>query len=245
MSGQAAFRAALLDANLPEPDGLTDGADAPAGARFSVYRNNVVVSLKDAMKTAFPLVAKLLGPENFDRLSGHFVRAHPPTSPLMMHYGAAFPAFLEAFEPLRHLGYLPDCARLDLALRQSYHAADSTPLDPALLADTGTLEDLRLALAPSSRVLRSVWPLFDLWAYNMRPNQPKPQATAQDVLVTRPGFDPAPHLLPPGAAIWLGRLAEGAAFGQAAEETARACPAFDLAQALSLALQTSALIRPD
>jgi hypothetical protein len=245
MSSQSAFRAALLDAALPEPEGLSDGAEGPAGARFSVYRNNVVVSLKEAMRSAFPLVAKLLGPENFDRLSGLFVRAHPPTSPLMMHYGAAFPAYLERFEPLRHLGYLPDCARLDLALRQSYHAADSTPLDPALLAGGDSLEALRLDLAPSSLVIRSAWPLFDLWAYNMRPGYPKPQAQAQDVLVTRPDFDPVPHPLPPGAATWLARLAAGTPFGQAAAEAAEACHGFDLAQALTLALQTRALIPSD
>jgi hypothetical protein len=79
----------------------------------------------------------------------------------------------------------------------------------------------------------------------MRPGHPKPQAEAQDVLVTRPDFDPAPHPLPPGAATWLERLASGTPFGQAAAEAAEACPAFDLAQALTLALQTRALIPSD
>ena len=44
--------------------------------------------------------------------AGIFLRQHPPSSPLMMFYGEAFPEFLAGMQQLSHLGYLPDVARL-------------------------------------------------------------------------------------------------------------------------------------
>ena len=81
---QNTFSAALLNADQPVPEGLSDPTGAPAGARFSVYRNNVVVSLSEALATGFPLVRKLVGQETFQRIAGLYVRKNPPTSPLMM-----------------------------------------------------------------------------------------------------------------------------------------------------------------
>ncbi|MGD9295325.1 MAG: DNA-binding domain-containing protein [Roseobacter sp.] len=240
---QTRFRTALLDTGLPVPEGLQDQKGNPAGARFSVYRNNVVVSLTEALATAFPLVRKLLGSRTFTQLAGLYVRAHPPTTPMMMFYGAAFPDFLDGFEPLKHLGYLPDCSRLDLALRQSYHAADAKPLDQSILSksETGGM-DLRLALAPSAKVLRSAWPLYDIWRFNTQTDAPKPRAVSQDVLVARPEFDPVPLLLPVGAADLLERLDQGTPLGAAAEQTLTQYPSFDLLETLTLTLSTTALV---
>lgn len=245
MIRQSTFRDAILNADLPVPDDLQDAQGAPAGARFSVYRNNVVVSLSEALATGFPLVQKLLGEENFSRLAGLYVRAHPPASPLMMHFGQEFPAFLEEFQPLAHIGYLADCARLDLALRQSYHAADSTPLDPARLqGDPESVMALKPGLAHATVVVSSKWPLFDIWRFNMVPDAPKPRAVAQDVLITRPEYDPAPHELPEGGAAWLDALKRGQTLAEASETAAAVNAGFDLARCLTLALETSALEDP-
>ncbi|MFK7761629.1 MAG: putative DNA-binding domain-containing protein [Roseobacter sp.] len=237
---QADFREALFDANAPVPDGLHNAIGGPAGARFSVYRNNVIVSLSDALATAFPLVGKLLGAENFGRLAALYVRAHPPQSPLMMFYGEDLPTFLEHFEPLKHIGYLCDCARLDLALRRSYHGADSTAFDAGILGTDAGLS-IRIALAPSTHIIRSPWPLFDIWRFNIEKDAPKPRPIAQDVLVTRPEFDPIPHALPKGGAIWLSHLDSGKPFDEAAQRTLDAQPDFDLTTVLQLALSTKAL----
>ncbi|WP_300038025.1 DNA-binding domain-containing protein [uncultured Roseobacter sp.] len=238
---QTEFRTALLDPQRAVPAGLQDASSGPAGARFSVYRNNVVHSLTEALATAFPLVRKLIGKTAFDQVAGLYVRSHPPVSPLMMFYGDSFPDFVAGCEPLAHLGYLADCARLDLALRQSYHAADATPLAPeALQTGPDTLMAMHLHPAPSTRVLRSSWPLFDLWRFNNVENAPKPAPGAQDVLITRPDFDPLPHLLPPGGAEWFRALSDNASLSQAQTIATENTPSFDLAATLSLALSTQA-----
>ena len=66
---QAKFTQALLNPEAAIPAGLIDPQGRPAGKRFNVYRNNVIVSLMDAMETAFPVIQKLIGAENFRNLS--------------------------------------------------------------------------------------------------------------------------------------------------------------------------------
>lgn len=240
---QSEFRAALLDPATPVPEGLLDDQARPAGRRFSVYRNNVAVSLTEAMHQAFPVITKLLGPQNMDGLAGIYLRQHPPTSPLMMFYGESFPEFLAGTEQLAHLGYLPDVARLELALRRSYHAADSQPIAPDALAALSP-EDLmraRLGFAPAMRLIRSDWPIHAIWRFNTEDGAPKPQPGAQDVLITRPEFDPSPHLLPPGGFDWITAMQAGRTIGQAFAATTARTPAFDLAATLALLLQGSAI----
>jgi len=241
---QSAFRAALMDSNQPVPDGLSNGQGRPAGARFSVYRNNVASSLTEALEVSFPAIRKLIGDENFRPLMGIFLRDNPPAAPMITQYGDALPGFLEGFAPLSHLGHLPDVARLEQALRESYHAADSTPIDPAELQNLApyALMSARLSLAPALRLIRSPWPVHQIWAYNMEPGAPKPAGGAQDVAVTRPEFDPIAVPLSPGGGAFIAALVEGRTFG-AAFEAASQTPDFDLTQALSALIAGRAITR--
>lgn len=240
---QADFTRAMMDAGQPVPEGLTDHLGEPAGRRFSVYRNNVAVSLTQAMHSAFPVIAKLLGKQNMDGLAGIYLHQHPPSSPLMMFYGEHFPAFLEGMEQLKHLGYLGDVARLELALRRAYHAADAAPIAPETLGalPPDALLNTRLTLAPAVQVLRSPWPIHAIWRYNTEDGAPKPAPQAQDVLITRPEFDPIPQNLPPAGAVWIRALMAGATIGEAMEHAAAEDEAFDLGSTLALLLQGGAV----
>ena len=232
---QATFRESVLDPDVPRPKGLSDGEGSPAGRRFDVYRNNVAVSLTEALEAAFPVIRKLVGDANFKLLAGNFLRRHPPSSPLMMYYGLEMPAFVADFEPTKSLGYLPDVARLELALRESYHSADATPVDPARLQalDAETLMAARISLAPSVRLIRSRWPIHAIWRFNMD-GGPKPLATADDVLVVRPDLDPEPTLLPPGGGAFVSALLNRAPLGDAFEAASNEVEGFDLSQTLAL-----------
>lgn len=246
MTSQTEFRAGLLDPSVPAPAGLQDAAKRRAGKRYDVYRNNVTHALMEALSTAFPLVRTLLGAQRFAQIAPGFVRRHPPSSPVMMFYGAEFPMFLAQAEELSAFGYLADAARLDLAMRRAYHAADTPALTAERLQDlpSETLAHARFALAPATQILRSDWPLFDIWRFAMQQDTPKPRAAAQDVIITRPAFDPLPHLLPPGGAHWFEALTADQTFEKAHEIAIAKQPDFDLQATLSTALSSGALQDP-
>lgn len=95
-------------------------------------------------------------------------------------------------------------------------------------------------LAPATQIIQSRWPLFDIWHFNNADGAPKPRNLAQNVLITRPEFDPVPHAMPPGAATWLHELKRGATFGAAHEAAQARVADFDLTAALTLALSAQA-----
>ncbi|MDP5349541.1 MAG: DNA-binding domain-containing protein [Paracoccaceae bacterium] len=239
------FLPALMDPDRPVPAGLQDGLGRPAGRRFNVYRNNVTVSLIDALMQGFPAVVKLLGAEYFAAIARVFVQDNPPQSRLMMHYGAGFPAFLETVPALARLGYVGDVARLELALRRSYHAADAEPLDPALLGAIAPddLPATRFTLAPALMLIRSDWPIHAIWAFNMIPGSPAPQVQgqAQDVLITRPDFDPVAQPLPPGGSTFVAALIAGASLGTAHDAGLAETADFDPTTILGLLIAGGAL----
>ncbi|MDZ4135177.1 MAG: DNA-binding domain-containing protein [Paracoccaceae bacterium] len=238
---QTEFRTALLNPAHPVPAGMTDGAGRPAGRRFDLYRNNVAVSLTESLEQGFPVLRRLLGDDYFAALAGVFLRRFPPSSGLMMLYGAEMPDFLKGFSPVAHLPYLPDIARLEQALRAASHAADAPALPPNRLAGVPPDRFLRarLCFAPAMRLIRSDWPVYSIWLANMRAKAPAPAWHPEDVLILRPEFDANLHLLGFGAAEFIAALMAGATVGDA---VAAAGKDHDLTQTLALLLSGGALI---
>ncbi|MGI9393662.1 MAG: HvfC/BufC family peptide modification chaperone [Boseongicola sp.] len=237
------FKAALLDPGAARPAGLRDGRGRDAGRRFDVYRNNVAVSLTEALETAFPVVAKLVGANNFKILARDFLRAQPPTSPLMMFYGDGLPDFLSTYEPASTIGYLADMARLEIALCESYHAADAAALNPLKLRSLPVHElmETKLEFTPAVRLVRSPWPIHAIWRFNTEDQGPKPAMAEEDVIVLRAEMDPEPHLLEKGAGDFVFSLISGGTFAAAIESAKAVSGDFDLSETLALLLRGNAL----
>jgi hypothetical protein len=226
------FADALLDANRPIPDGVTaHNATVPA-RRFAVYRNNVAVGLVKALKSRFPVVEKIVGEEFFAGMARLFVKERPPRSPLLATYGDEFPAFIAAFEPARELSYLADVARLEAARTRAYHAADAPPVGAEHFAtlDSQTVETIRIAMHPSTEIVRSPYPIVTIWAMNSGEQELAPIANwrGEDALVSRPFLEVEVRALPPGGAAFLLALAAGSPLGEAAEAARADDPSFDL-----------------
>ena len=122
---QDAFTRALMRPELPKPADIIAPAYDSATRRFAVYRNTVIASLSDALETAFPAIRALLGETNFRNIAGIYCRTHPPNSPILQQFGANFGVFLDGFDPVKRFPYLADIAKIEIALRHAYHAADN------------------------------------------------------------------------------------------------------------------------
>ena len=236
-SFETPFALALLDTAQPIPSGITaHNAEIPT-RRFAVYRNNVAVSLVNALKSRFPVVEKIVGEEFFAAMARIFVLERPPSTPLLATYGDEFAAFIATFDPARELVYLADVARLEAARTRAYHAADATPFGLAEFAalDASAVGGIRIDLHPSVEIVRSPHPIVTIWAMNSgeRDLAPIENWHGEDALVVRPYLDVDVRLLPPGGAAFLLALVGAKPLGEAAAAALTDHPEFDLSRNLA------------
>ena len=164
MKGQAAWGTALLDPDRAVPAGLVTWNGSDPAQRFAVYRNNVTVSLMQALADTFPVCQALLGAARFRDLARAFVRAQPPRSPVLARYGAGFADFIATRPLAAAWPYLPDLARLEMACLDALHAGDAESMNAGVLREPERLPALRLALHPSLATLDSPYAVVSLWA---------------------------------------------------------------------------------
>ena len=236
----------MLDNRLPVPHGLVGPDGLPSPSRFAVYRNNVMVGLIDALSDAFPTVQRLVGTDFFRAMAGVYARQEPPSSPILLNYGAGFADFLAVFPPLKDLPFLPDVARIERAWVEAYHSAEAISADiaPLLTMSPAEMGAQHFRFHPSVRVLPSDFPAFGIWQSNqpgqeaIRPNMTVPE----DCLILRPDAEVRIQRLPRGAAAFVLGLMTGAPLSQAAAAGFLATPHFDFSKALSDLLLSGALI---
>jgi hypothetical protein len=228
----AVFAQGLTDPARATPVDVVGPRGKAAIKRYNVYRNNVAVSLIDALAATYPAVQRITGVEFFRAMARFHVRATPPTSPLLFEYGRDFPAFIEGYEHAQDMPWLADTARIERAWLDAYHAADVRPLSPDVLAAVppDSLGDLVFTAHPAARIVRSTHPAVAIFAMNRveGPDTPLRSSAAEDALITRPDMEVAVRLLPPGGAAFLNSLIDGGTLGAAAATAFAETPSFDL-----------------
>lgn len=233
LSFAASFAPALLDPARSTPAIVTGPNGKAAGRRYDVYRNNVTVSLIDALAAIYPAVQRITGTEFFRAMARFHVRSNPPTSPLLFEYGRSFPQFIEAYEHAQTMPWLADVARTERAWLDCHHARDAVPLLPAGLSAVtpDRLADLVFVPHPAARCLRSQYAAVTIFAANRdgAPIMRIDASTPEDALITRPEFDVTVRRLPPGGAIFADGLISGRPLGEAAMAALEAAGEFDIA----------------
>jgi hypothetical protein len=240
----AAFAPALLNPDRAAPATIAGPKGKAAGKRYNVYRNNVTVSLINALAAVFPATQRITGVDFFRAMARFHVRATPPTSPLLFEYGRDFPDFIDSYEYAKPMAWLADVARIEGAWLDAYHAANAEPLMPQALASIPPerLANTILVPHPATRIVRSRFPAVTIFRANRR-NGPVSHLEAtepEDALVIRPQLDVFVRHLPPGGAEFLTRLIAGEPLGTAAAAALADNPAFDLAANIAGMLEAGA-----
>src|SRR5260370_14606763 len=118
----AVFAGALLDPDLATPAAVAGPKSKAAGKRYNVYRNNVTVSLINALAAVFPATQRITGGDFFRPMARFYVRATPPTSPLLFEYGRGFPNFVDQYEYAQSVPWLQVVSRSSQACLDSFKA---------------------------------------------------------------------------------------------------------------------------
>ena len=240
------FAASLLSPSRPPPTIVAGPRSKGAEKRYGVYRNNVTVSLVNALAAVFPATERITGSDFFAMMAREHVRTTPPTSPLLFEYGREFPNFIETYEHTSSMPWLADIARIERAWLDAYHAADAVPLSPDAFAAVPheRLAEVVLIPHPATHVLRSPFSALTIFSAN-RASDPVPRIDAsrpEDALITRPALNVVVRHLPPGGAPFLERLASGSSLGEAVSAAFEECSGFDLAANIAGMIEAGAFV---
>ncbi|WBU60916.1 HvfC/BufC N-terminal domain-containing protein [Paracoccus albus] len=193
------------------PKGIELPQGGNASRRFAIYRNNVNVALSRALADNFPVVTSLVGKDFMMAAARIFTAAHPPATPILANWGAAFPVWLSGFPPAARLEYLPDIARLEQLCRCSVNARDAVPVaaqDVAAMS-RAELARWRPSLHPSLRFMSSGWPLLRIRNHALSLKTGQPRETGE-ILITRPALTLMLRPAPTGTVTALTRISNGA-----------------------------------
>lgn len=92
LSFAAAFSPALLDPQSELPTVVTGPNEKIATKRYNVYRNNITVSLINALVAIFPATERITGVEFFRAMARFHIRATPRHHLCCSNMAATFPA---------------------------------------------------------------------------------------------------------------------------------------------------------
>lgn len=243
------FGQALFDANLDIPDGIIgpDGQAAPV--RFGVYRNNVIVSLIEAMKDAYPSTLSILEDENFSRIARNYIAIHPPKSPMMQEFGNQFAHFLQEFEPLKSSPFLVDLASAERAWLVAYHAEDQPVVAPEALGAVPPeiVMDVTFEKQAASWICASQFPLFDLYCRRDDASADIDLTQSQNVLIARPQTEVIVRHVGAGDCRFFEQIFSRATLGEAIGAAMKMETEFDPANAIGILLESgccSKLLQP-
>lgn len=202
---QAAFSRAILDGRYDPNPGWVRKCSLKPRQRLNVYYHQHRIVQLEALQGIYPAVRRLVGDIFFADLAVRYGDRFPLRSGDVRTFGPYLPDFMETFEPLVSLPYLPDVARLEWACHESLHSGKPT-LPPALKTRTP------LRLSAHVRLLHSAYPVARIWEFAL--NDPRAGSPRLDIegagpdhlLIMRPQLDVEVYKLPADEWAWLNRF---------------------------------------
>jgi hypothetical protein len=134
--------------------------------RWHVYAHGYRARIAEVFSLEYAAVRRILGAEAFAALVERYLDVFRPRSFDLGRAGERLPTFLEFDRLTLELPFLPDLARLERRLSAAFTAADGEPArwEDLRRLSPGELLEIGFGLMPGVSVLRSPWPLDELWA---------------------------------------------------------------------------------
>ncbi|MDR7148159.1 hypothetical protein J2W49_000087 [Hydrogenophaga palleronii] len=213
---------------------FTLDTESPQAHRgWMAYRANGHALAERTLNAAYPVVAALLGADNFALLARDLWHRHPPTQGDLACWGGELPTWLAGSESLADVPYLADVARVEWAMHRAATWPDAT-VDTASFARLSTEDPagLSLALAPRTTLIDSGFPVVALITSH-KTGEPELSEVGgmlragvkQSALIWRHGVRPRLAPCPPAEQVLLRSLMVGSDLLSALSEASATEPA--------------------
>jgi len=161
-------------------------------ASIQIYQESINASFCLALAEIYPVCKKLVGEDFFNAMVSRYIAITPSESPDLAQYGKTLADFIDDFPPAKSLPYLPDVARLDLAIHEAFLGPDNDLMQTQRLEEAGS-DDLLFHLPKASTLLCSDFPIHKIWEANQLPEACQPTIDLSqggvNLLVWRYGLD--------------------------------------------------------
>jgi hypothetical protein len=141
---QTAFLETLLAEDVPADAVHSLSIAEVHGSGIDVHRHTLRANLQAALRTAYPVVERLVGEEFFAYAAQAFISRQPSQSSNLEDYGVGFADFLRDFAPAASLPYLRGVAMLEAAIERIARAPDDA----------------------ATQLLQSPYPVLRIWQVN-------------------------------------------------------------------------------
>lgn len=221
--------------------------DTHASRGLMAYQANGHALAERCLLAAYPVIAQLIGSENFNALARDLWHSEPPRHGDLAQWGDALPAFLAVNEQLADVPYLADVAQVEWAVHRAAGAPDAEPDLPSFVRlSSEDPETLTLLLAPGTVLITSAWPVVSLVTAHTT-GEPTLAEVGQRVrdrvgetaVVWRQGWRPCVAVCPAGAPGLLRALQRGAALTEA---LGQAADGFDFSDWLTQAVHSGLVL---
>lgn len=199
---------------------LNSQGGEPGVARMAVYVSGYQERFREALAEVYEAAEHIVGAPAFRELATAYAAAYPSHDANLTLVGRSLSQFLSWYPLTKQLPFLPDLARLEWAVCESFHAFDQAPMDAARLTELPleAWERARLVFQPSVRLVASEWPILDLWQARLTSRDEvsvELAGRAQHVLVSRRGVQVRCELIDEQQHTLLDRLLAGQTIGDA------------------------------
>ncbi len=232
---------------------LLDVRNDQARRGLAAYRANGHALAERALLAVYPVVAALIGGDNFALLARDLWHRYPPQRGDLAQWGDTLPAFLRSNEQLADTPYLSDVAHAEWALHRAAGAPDAVP-DVCSFARLGSEnpQGLALTLSPGTALVCSRHPVASLITAHLQATPTLGEAArrlregqGEHALVWRQGLRPRITGVSAAAAALLQALLANADLPQALDAASAASEpglGFDFSAWLTLAVTDSLVI---